>query len=660
MNTRMSSALVVALWLCVPPAAADGTGRVWTRVQAPSAEAEGVAADLIEEAPMVEWELDRSQLDRLLRRLPPARFQSEDEPAARERFPLPLGATEEIFLVEEAPVLAPELARRHPALRTLAGNSETSPERRVRITVTPGRLHARVFLPGGALVVDRTSGDRYLTGPEAALRERLPGAAAACTAGRGALGPSEALLEVLDLVSAEAREPVRIADLRTYRLAVATTSGFARANGGTVESVLGVIATAVNSLNEVYERDLGVRLQLVPETERVIFTDPRDEPFTAETGLELLDQSQAVLDCLVGAANYDVGHTLNAVGQSLADGGVGWNGRKGRGTTGIRIPVGEVVPGGNAFDLEYLGHELGHQFGAGHTYTGTLGKCDPKYFDADSAVEPGSGSTLLSYAGLCDGDDVENHSGPYFHARSIEQIVEYRGQPATDCQPTPAPAGPLPEIEAGPDAEIPCGTDFLLDPERFPAGGDATFTWEQVDTASSPIQKGSGCCAARYRSVPPSPLPAQSNQGLECNCADRRCALTFAFTARNHHSPGSGLAIDHKTVTVRRDSGPFRITDPRQGSRHTGSLEVRWDVAGTRDLLGIADVAIRLLCGGSSMPSVPALRTENDGHASLPIPVGVECAQAEVEVSAVGSIFFARSGVLQLEAATPASSSAGR
>jgi hypothetical protein len=658
MTLRMSGALAVALWLCVPPAVADEAGGMWTLVSAAAPEADTAAA-AVEQAPIVEWKLDRAGLDRFLRRLPAARFRSGDRPAVRERFPLPLGRDQEIFLVEETPVLAPELARRHPGLRTLAGNSETSPERRVRITVTPERLHARVFLPEGAVVVSASDG-RYLAGPEAALRERLPSAAAACTAGPGPPGRTEALLEALEVIGPEAKEPILIADLRTYRLAVATTSAFARANGGTLESVLGVIATAVNSLNEVYERDLGVRLQLVPETERVIFTDPRDEPFTAETGVELLDESQAVLDCLVGAANYDVGHTLNAIGQSLADVGVGWDGRKGRGTTGIQIPVGEVVPGGNAFDLEYLGHELGHQFGAGHTYTGTLGQCDPKYFQTDSAVEPGSGSTLLSYAGLCDGDDIENHSGPYFHAVSIEQIVDYRGCPAADCQPTPAPTGPPPDVEAGPDVAIPCGTDFLLEPERFPAGDGATFTWEQVDAAPAPIPKGTGCCAAQYRSMPPSLMPAQRNPGLACGCGDQLCDLRFAFTARGHGSPGSGLAIDQKVVTVRRKAGPFRVTAPRQGSRHMGALEVRWDVKGTRELLGVDDVEIRLLCAGNAMSSVPVQKTENDGEATLAIPADVECAQAELEVWAVGSIFFARSGIFRFEKAAPSPSATGR
>ena len=65
------------------------------------------------------------------------------------------------------------------------------------------------------------------------------------------------------------------------------------------------------------------------------------------------------------------------------------------------------------FDLDYVAHELGHQFGAFHTFSHEME-------GAGVNSEPGSGSTIMGYAGITGLDNVALHGDPYFHYYSIK------------------------------------------------------------------------------------------------------------------------------------------------------------------------------------------------------------------------------------------------
>ena len=136
-----------------------------------------------------------------------------------------------------------------------------------------------------------------------------------------------------------------------------------------------------------------------------------------------LDKTRIVLGQLIGASNYDVGHIgLGVNGGGIAYLGVVGASLKGGGCTGVPTPVGDL------FAVDYVAHELGHQFDADHTFNGVDGSCGGN--GGASAVEPGSGVTVMAYAGICAADDLQPHSDPYFSQRSIDQVTSYVGAAA--------------------------------------------------------------------------------------------------------------------------------------------------------------------------------------------------------------------------------------
>ncbi|MFT6991329.1 MAG: hypothetical protein ACJASL_003316, partial [Paraglaciecola sp.] len=247
--------------------------------------------------------------------------------------------------------------------------------------------------------------------------------------------------------------------LRIYKLAISTTGEYTQRLGGTAENVMAELMNLVNRINQVLLVDLGIQFELV-DNQNIIFFDATSDPYTNSDASTDIETNQDIVDQAIGSENYDIGHVLGTNGGGLAFVGEVCNSqRKAQGYTGLSNPQGE------RFYIDLVAHELGHQLGASHSFNATNSEsCAQGQRNNSSAYEPGSGSTIMSYAGICDSQNLQNQSDPYFHAISIENIRDYLdGFAQRDCGIEIDINNAIPQIELVQNAyTIPANTPFLL------------------------------------------------------------------------------------------------------------------------------------------------------------------------------------------------------
>lgn len=363
------------------------------------------------------FEMDAEILGRILARAPSEAARPAERGTVETilTLPMPDGSYEK-FLIQETPVMAPQLAAKYPDIRTFRGQGVEDPAAQARLDITPTGFHAWVQSERGQTVIDPAGGAQALG------LTNTYGVASRGDAGTRTGGSFDCLVEgrTPEAVASRAAEPKARAGhhLRTYRLAVAATAEYTAQAGGTKALALERIVTTINRVTGIYEREVGVRLQLVGDTDDLIFLDAATDPFANGNARVLINQSQSVIDDRIGDANYDIGHTFSTGAGGLAGlGVVTISGRKARGVTGRDNPFGDP------FDVDYVAHEIGHQFGGDHTFNGTRESCSGSTRNAATAFEPGSGTTIQAYAGICSGDNIQENSNDYFHSISFDQIV---------------------------------------------------------------------------------------------------------------------------------------------------------------------------------------------------------------------------------------------
>jgi hypothetical protein len=581
--------------------------------------------------------------------------------------PLPDGRSAR-FAVVEASVMEPGLAAQFPTINTYRGWGLDDPTATVRLDLTPLGFHAQILTPGQSPVyidpLSLTDTRHYLSFYR---RDMNPGALGS----RPACGVSD------DMVRPRAGGPLRRpampqgvgATLRTYRLAVAATGEYTAAKGGTVAAGQAGIVTTVNRVVGVYETELAVRMVLVNGNSSLVYTDAATDPYTPNDQQALLRQNQATVDAVIGNANYDIGHVFTTSGGGLAFVGIvceanftidGQTYGKAGGETGL------PNPSGDAFAIDYVAHEMGHQFGANHTFNsgGTTNCSDDATTgtrNADTAYEPGSGSTIMAYAGVCAPDNIQNNSDPYFHVVSFEEIQAYLA--FTSCASTAATGNTPPVVSALPPSKVlPIGTPFKLTATATDANGDAlTYSWEEYDLgpAGSPIApQVANQTNPLFRSFPPSSSPTRyfprlsdvvantSNVGERLPIVSR--ALSFRVTVRDQHNGSQGVVGGIRSSSVvalssNSAAGPFLVTAPNTALTWTGNSTqtVTWSVAGTSaNGVNCATVNIRLSTdGGFTYPTLLLAGTANDGAAPVAVP-NVATTQARVLVEAADNYFF--------------------
>ena len=595
----------------------------------------------------------------------PSRKNIGSSPMVVINFPDKKGNMER-FQVSETSTLAPEIAIKYPNIKTYIGFSLDNPGGRIRFSVTPQGLKTMSTYPNkpALFTVPLNKGDEslYITYDRSMRIDSKK--------------DFECLTEnenvpIKEIISFNRDANDQI--LRTLRIAISTTGEYTNfwddgddTNGDAQEDALAALVSTLNRTNEVFEVDMAITFQLVTGTE-IIYPTSSTDPYTGSFNSQL----QSTLTSEVGESNYDIGHLFNYGGNNGNAGCIGCvcvDGQKGSGFSSHSFTDNDGGPNmDDFFDIDYVPHEIGHQMGGNHTFSQSNEGTGVNY-------EPGSGTTIMGYAGITGANDVQDHSDPYFHYGTINQVLN--NLDTRTCWTSSEITNNPPVADAGDDYTIPQGTAFKLVGSATDSDEEdvLTYTWEQVDSGTTtssnfgPTKTSGGV----WRSRPPSSNPTRympvrsrvlSGELTEANPQETEDntswetvstvgrALNFALTVRDR-SETNGVGqfpqsdFDFMTVTVDGDSGPFAVTS--QTTNETWNVgesqTVTWDVAGTdTGSVNTSSVNIYLSTdGGLTFPFSAASNVANDGSHTFSVPpADGDSDQLRVMVEGNDNIFYA-------------------
>jgi hypothetical protein len=393
--------------------------------------------------------------------------------------------------------------------------------------------------------------------------------------GEGASGPT------LESLMADSGGGMRSGNVEivSFRLAI-TTTGEYTAHFGSASLAEMAVRTTVARVNGIYRTDFGIELPLIDvKCYPVASQDPFPDldPQNPNVSDLMLPNHQDIVQ-RIGTNGFEVGHIFTAGFANFPSGlnassirssgvanigSVGHPNSKGEGVTGSGYPQGDV------FDVDYFAHELGHQFGLTHTFNGTRGACGGVYQWAPlTAWEPGSGTTIMGYAGICNNpysligmpgsDNLANNSDPNFHGGSISQVAGIRDN-ASISSTRVSTLNRRPIFESAP-AQI-----TILEQTRFklsatatdPDGDTLTYTWEQLDPGPQMplIDPRRFTVGPLFRSYPPTEngtgfFPPQDDPGPISGLAERPVGprtMHFRCTVRDGRG---GVAFQNRIVNV--------------------------------------------------------------------------------------------------------------
>jgi hypothetical protein len=560
--------------------------------------------------------------------------------------PMPDGSVA-AFEVVESPIMEPGLAAQFPEIKTYLGQGLDDPSATVRFDVTPAGFHSQVIGAKGVAAIDPyTFGDTAMYA--CYWKQDL---------GRGdgfdCQIPEHELNEAVRAFSSlpdSAIPRTSGTNLRTFRLACAATGEYTAFHGGTVALGQAAIVTAINRVTQVYELEVAVRLTLIANNNLIVYTNGATDPYTNTNGSAMLTENQNNLTAVIGSANYDIGHVFSTGGGGVASLGVVCSaGSKARGVTGLPSPTGDT------FYIDFVAHEMGHQFAGAHTFNGTGGNCSGQR-TASAAFEPGSGSTIMAYAGICGSiDNLQSFSDAYFLSYSHEQIMNFITNSIPACGTNTATGNTVPTVDAGPVSyNIPSGTPFILTATGNDGNGDPlTFCWEerdlgpaqqanQPDNGSSPLFRSRTGTSVASRTCPSLNLLLASNftlKGERIPITNR--TMNWRVTARDNRAGGGGVISDSINVIVTTAGGAFGVTAPNTAVSWSGVQTVTWSVAGTNGPpVNCANVNILLSTDqGQTFPTMLLANTPNDGSEAVTLP-NINTTNARIKVESVGNIFL--------------------
>lgn len=572
--------------------------------------------------------------------------------------PTPDGRFER-FRVVQTQVMAPELQAQFPDIRSYAAVGVDDPTASARLDVSPLGFRGMILSSRGQFFIDPYN---------------LGNTEVYALVDKGLNRPTKPM--TCGVTGDLALPPVGVDDLeldnfgstlRQYRLAVATTAEYTSAVGGAANALAAVNSTA-NRISGIFERELAIRLQLIANNNTIIFTDTATDGFSNPFAQTMLNESPGVFFNTIGFANYDFGHVLGFGFDPNGLAGIAiirsvCSANKGR---GISILSGAL---GDPFDVDIVAHEMGHQLGGNHTFNNCSGS---QGGPPNAAVEPGSGITIMAYAGVCPGTNLAVPSGANgasiaaFHAyNTLFEIRPYiNNSTGGTCGTVINTGNTIPTVSAGLDYTIPSRTAFALTATGNDADGDAlTYSWEQMNSSQSgtPAGLSGGTFVDNgdnplFRSFAPSANPTRSmpwpvlfrinavSIGETLPTTSRQ--MTFYVSARDGRG---GYNTDFAFVTSVASAGPFLVTAPNTNFitwQGNSTQTVTWNVANT-DLAPINCATVRIDLStdtGLTFPVQVATGLPNTGSASITVP-NIGTTSARIRVMGENNVFFDISNV---------------
>lgn len=557
--------------------------------------------------------------------------------------PLPNGGFGR-FRIVDSPVMEKGLADKFPEIRTFAGQGIDDPYATVRLDVTQFGFHAMIITLDNMIFIDPYAlGDAYNYISYFKSDYHPAGKEFNC--------------EVIDDGRTSKKDNTgkfnvhSEGQLRKYRIAIGATGEYTAYFGGTVSGGLAAIVTSLNRVDGVYEHEVAVRMVLVSNNNLIVYTNASTDPYTNNNGNTMLGQNQTTIDNVIGSANYDIGHVFSTGGGGVADlGCVCVPGYKAQGVTGSTAPVGDP------YDIDYVAHEMGHQFGGNHTFNSTTGSCGGGNRAAGAAYEPGSGSTIMAYAGICSPNDLQPHSDAYFHSKSLDEILTYTtGSSGNNCPVITSTGNHNPVVTAGAGGNtIPISTPFTITGSATDSDNDTlSYCWEEYDLGPAGTWNAPSGNAPIFRSfnpvaVPSRTFPKQSSllnntQVIGEILPTYTRSISFCLIARDNKAGGGGVGFDYTSYNVTATAGPFLVTSPNTAVTWNANITqtVTWNVANTTAApVSCANVNIKLSTdGGVTFPTMLKANTPNDGSESVTLPM-TATTTARIKVEAADNIFF--------------------
>jgi Metallo-peptidase family M12B Reprolysin-like/Secretion system C-terminal sorting domain len=560
------------------------------------------------------------------------------------------------FAVTNSPIMQKGLALKYPEIKTYTGYGIEDKTASIKISTTSLGFHAMIICADATIFIDPYSKNNVSDYISYYRRDYFRNAQP-MQCGFDAIKENETTrrneIEQLKLQNPVSTNRSIGTELRTYRLALAANAEYTTFHGGTVAGALAAMVVSMNRVNGIYESEVDVRMVLVANTDTLIFLNSATDPYDNNDANQMLGANKTTCNARIGSVNYDIGHVFTTGGGGVAFLACVCGSDKAQGVTGTSSPAGD------AFDVDYVAHEMGHQFGGNHTFNSVTGSCGGGNRSANAAYEPGSGVTIMGYAGICGTDNLAGNSIAYFHTKSFDEMVNFSQLSGGNSCAVITPTGNNPPvINQGLTYTIPFSTPFYLDGAATDPDGDTlTYSWEQFDlgpagtwnapTGNAPIFRSyaPSLTAKRYFPKLANVLANIDSRGEKKSSYAR--TLHFRLTARDNNPAGAGVTYTDTTyaVNVVVTTAPFAITYPNVIgiSWAVGSTQtITWNVGGT-DVAPINTPNVNIYLStdsGKTYPVTLAANVPNSGAYTLVVPNNQVINGARVWVEGASNIFF--------------------